>query len=244
MAAARPPGSTRGGHAPVWAKAINTGVLCGELRPLDLDIDRPKSPPPSSHWPRRCSASPSSGIAKAAHASSCSIAPRPRTQTARRWILRPARSWSGWGADGPRSRRWGGASSSLPTGAALGAELEWTTVGPEDVPVANLVAITEAQLTSFLDASQAIIGPAPKKPKSNGHDTAPYHHHAPDPPLPACSAASMACAARSWTRSAPWWTARADELLKKATLGGYIARPRWSEAELLKGAMALLQVRT
>ena len=52
-----------------------------------------------------------------------------------------------------------------------GAELLWTPVPPEDMPIDDLVAVTEDQITAFLHAAAPLIdAEVPKEERrTNGH---------------------------------------------------------------------------
>jgi hypothetical protein len=161
-AQADPPDAVRQRPVP---HALNTGLWCGRLRPIDIDIDNPT-------------------LAQACRAVTVEMlgeAPiRIRAGSPRCTILYRA-------ADGEPAKRvitgTSGKVEILGRGQQFvafgthytGAELEWFPERPGEARMESLPAVTETQITELLDRLAPIIGAA-KPQRANGED---HGHHDP-----------------------------------------------------------------
>ena len=139
--------------------ALNTGILCDGLRAIDVDVDN------------------------------LTMAASIRSMAMERFGEAPLRYRDGSGrclvlyraANGAPPKRWikgtFGKVEVLGLGQQFvafgihptGAELRWMPEGPGDVSVDHLPAITEDQITAFLDEAAPVIAAEPEARRANGH---------------------------------------------------------------------------
>jgi hypothetical protein len=143
-------------RTPPNPRALNTGIWCGGLRPLDIDVD---------------DASVADAIAAMAR-EMLGIGPvRGRSNSAKRLILYRA-------ADGaPRKRSIVGRMGKIEVlghgqqfvaygGHPSGVDYQWDGNDLTTTPYADLVAITEDDVTAFLDAAASVLGVEVKQERS------------------------------------------------------------------------------
>jgi len=144
--------------APPELAALNTGILCDGLRPIDLDVDDPRLAARL-----RALAIKHLGetiIRTRANSGRCLLVYRAAQGQPRKVALSGQLGKVEVLGAGQQFVAFG----KHPSGAAL----QWTPEAPSETALENLPVVTEAQIEAFLMAAAPVIGAAPPRSKADG----------------------------------------------------------------------------